>query len=584
VPLYYEKRIPELQLINESISEELDDILERAALDSDEEQRFARDFAREYHLSTRDDRLATIAGDIANHFLERGHQGKAMVISVDKATAVKMHDKVKAAWAVEIERLKRAIARSEGAEKDSLEEQLRLTEATDMAVVVSQGQNEEADIAAKGADIRPHRERMVKEDLEMKFKDPDNPLRIVIVTAMWMTGFDVPVLSTLYLDKPMKNHTLMQTIARANRVFPGKAAGEIIDYIGVFRDLEKALAIYASGPDGTELPVANKEALAADLAVKVAEVRSFCTSARMNLDSLIGVSKFQWIVALEDARDKLVVNDLTRNGFLHLADEAARIWKALKPHPAANESGEEMWAIVRLSQAVRSLAGPVDVSVVMDEVEELLERSIGAEPYVIDTDGKQVDLSAIDFDALAKKFAAGKRNTAGQQLRGALERKITEMIRLNPTRVDYAQKLKEMIDRYNSGSANIEEFFEQLKLFAQELNEEEQRAVAEAMTEEELALFDLLTKPEPTLTKDQEAEVKKIARELLERLKNQLLVLDWKKRQQTRAAVQVAIEENLEPLPEAYDKSLWQEKCSRVFEHVFEAYQGDGRSIYGEAA
>ena len=584
VPLYYENRIPELQLINETFSDELEDILERAALDSDEEQRFARDFAREYHLITRDDRLETIAGDIAHHFIERGHQGKAMVISVDKATAVKMHDKVKAAWAVEIERLRRAISRSEGAEKGSLEDQLDLALKTDMAVVVSQSQNEEADLAEKGVDIRPHRKRMVQEDLETRFKDPDDDLRIVFVTAMWMTGFDVPVLSTLYLDKPMRNHTLMQTIARANRVFPGKSAGEIIDYIGVFRDLEKALAIYAAGPTGAELPVAEKEALAAELAQKVAAVRSFCTSAGVDLTSLIGVGRFEWIVALEDARDKLVVNDLTRNGFLHLADDAARTWKALKPHPAANESGEEMWAIVRLAQAVRSLAGPVDVSVVMDEVEELLERSIGAEPYVIDSDAKRVDLSDIDFDALAERFAKGKRNTAAQQLRGALERKITEMIRLNPTRVDYAEKLREMIDRYNAGSANIEEFFEQLKLFAQDLEEEEQRAVSEAMTEEELALFDLLTKPDPQLTKAQEAEVKKVAKELLQRLKNELLVLDWKKRQQTRAAVQVAIEENLDSLPDAYDSTLFQQKCSRVFEHVFEAYQGDGKSIYGEAA
>jgi type I restriction enzyme R subunit len=161
--------------------------------------------------------------------------------------------------------------------------------------------------------------------------------------------------------------------------------------------------------------------------------------------------------------------------------------------------------------------------------------------------------------------------------------KVAELIRLNPTRIDYAEKLKEMIDRYNEGSSNIEEFFEQLKLFAQELTEEEQRAVSENFTEEELALFDLLTKPEPELTKAQEAEVKKVVRELLAKLKQELLVLDWKKRQQTRAAVQVAIEEDLDQLPDAYDTEIYQKKCSRIFEHVFESYQGDGRSIY-EAA
>src|SRR5207253_10618751 len=119
-----------------------------------------------------------------------------------------------------------------------------------MAVVVSQSQNEIEDMKKKGLDILPHRKRMVKEDLEKKFKDPEDPFRLVFVCAMWMTDFDVPSLSTIYLDKPMRNHTLMQTIARANRVFLDKANGLIVDYVGVFRDLQKALAIYGSGSGG----------------------------------------------------------------------------------------------------------------------------------------------------------------------------------------------------------------------------------------------------------------------------------------------------------------------------------------------
>jgi len=353
----------------------------------------------------------------------------------------------------------------------------------------------------------------------------------------------------------------------------------------VFRDLQKALAIYAAGSSEGELPVADKDVQAEELKVKIEEVRAFLAASGVELDSLVGVSKFAWIIALEGAREKLVVNDLVKNTYLHLAAEAARLWKALKPHPAAAESGEEMWALVRLAQAIRSLSGPVDVSSVMAEVEQLLEQSIGAEPYVIDaSESERIDLSEIDFEALAEKFGQGKKNTTAQKLRGAIAMKVAELIRLNPTRIDYAEKLKEMIDRYNEGSSNIEEFFEQLKLFAQELTEEEQRAVSENFTEEELALFDLLTKPEPELTKAQEAEVKKVVRELLAKLKQELLVLDWKKRQQTRAAVQVAIEENLDQLPDAYDAEIYRKKCSRIFEHVFESYQGDGRSIYGEAA
>ena len=585
VPLYYENRIPELQVLDpDRFSSEMENVLERAALDESEEARFAQHFAKEYVLITHDDRLNTIAEDIAEHFMLRGQQGKAMVISIDKATAVRMYDKVHGAWERRLEQLRRECKRASGEEQKALRSRLNRAEKTDMAVVVSQSQNEVKELSAKGADIIPHRKRMNEEDLATKFKDPDDELRIVFVTAMWMTGFDAPPLSTLYLDKPMRNHTLMQTIARANRVFPGKVSGELIDYIGVFRDLKKALAIYAAGPKETELPVKDKDAQAAELKAKIAEVRDFVEKSGIDFGALLTAKKLKWVVALDDAVDRLVINDIVKTTYLHHAAEAAKLWKAVKPHPVADEFGQEMWVIVRISQAIHELTEPVDVTGLMAEVEQLLQDSVAAEPYEFDPKQKRVDLSEIDFDALAKEFEKGKRNSTAQRLRGSLQDKVDALVRLNPTRVDYATKLQEMIDRYNEGSANIEEFFEQLKLFAQELTEEEKRGVSESLTEEELALFDLLTKPDPKLTKGEEAEVKNVVRELLAKLRKEVLVLDWKKKQQTRAAVQVAIEEQLDQLPKTYDAEIYRQKCSRVFEHVFEAYQGDGQSIYGEAA
>ena len=145
-----------------------------------------------------------------------------------------------------------------------------------MAVVVSQAQNEIDDMRQKGLDIRPHRERMVKEDLDKKFKDEDDPFRIVFVCAMWMTGFDVPSCSTIYLDKPMRNHTLMQTIARANRVAPGKTSGLIVDYVGVFRNLRKALAIYGAPQGGGEMPVRPKSELVDQLRETLARRGNSC--------------------------------------------------------------------------------------------------------------------------------------------------------------------------------------------------------------------------------------------------------------------------------------------------------------------
>ena len=251
VPLYYENRIPELQLTNDNLTEEIADICDRADLDEDQERKLEREFGREYHLITREDRLDRIGQDIVAHYMGRGVLAKAMVISIDKATAVRTFDRVQEHWKAALVNLRRDLVSADPMDKPELEARLRFFEETDMAVVVSQSQNEIEEFKKKGLDIATHRKRMVKEvpDLETKFKNPDDPLRIVFVCAMWITGFDVPSCSTIYLDKPMKNHTLMQTIARANRVWKDKQNGLIVDYVGVFRNIQKALAIYGAPLD-----------------------------------------------------------------------------------------------------------------------------------------------------------------------------------------------------------------------------------------------------------------------------------------------------------------------------------------------
>lgn len=590
VPLYYENRSPEVQLVNEDFDEDMEKIIEEAMLDEEQEKRLAREFAREYHLITDDDRLDTIAVDIVDHFVSRGHQGKAMVISIDKATAVKMYDKVQAEWQKRIAELRDQVAAATGERREALEEKLAQMIATDMAVVVSPSQNEIEELKAKGVDIVPHRKRMNEEDLDVKFKDPEDPLRIVFVCAMWLTGFDAPATSTIYLDKPMRNHTLMQTIARANRVFQDKQAGEIIDYVGVFRNLQEALALYGSGSGGGvepgDMPVEAKDKQAEDLAEMLAEIGQYAATQGVDLEEGIGVEGFDWVAWLADSADKILVSNEVRRGFLGRADMCAAQWKAVKPHPAATEAQPLMSVIVRLAQRVRMETGKPDISGVMASVEQLLQESVDAVPFVIEPSKMtRVDLTEIDFDVLAELFAKGKKATAVSRLQASLAQRLAKMVRLNPSRIHYAEKLQELIDRYNQGSKNIEELFEDLKKLARSMDEEEQRAAREGLTEEELAVFDLLTKPDPTLTKAQEAQVKKVVRELLAKLKQEALVLDWKQKQATRAGVQVTIEETLDAgLPEVYDEELFPRKAAAVFEHVFSAYQGDGRSIYEEAA
>jgi type I restriction enzyme R subunit len=219
VPLYYENRIPELQLTNKELNEDLQRVIDEAELDEGQENKLEREFSCEYHLITRDDQLEKIARDIVAHFMGRGQFGKAMVVSIDKATAVRMYDKVQKYWKTYLKDLQAKQVKCKESKQQEIKKKIKFMEETDMAVVVSQSQNEIEDFKKKDLDIAAHRKRMVKEDLDKKFKDADDPFRIVFVCTMWMTGFDVPSCSTIYLDKPMRNHTLMQTIARANRVF-----------------------------------------------------------------------------------------------------------------------------------------------------------------------------------------------------------------------------------------------------------------------------------------------------------------------------------------------------------------------------
>ena len=282
VPLFYENRTPELQLVNPDLNEDIYNLIETAELDPEQEAKLERELGRQYHILTRDDRLETVAKDIVRHFLGRGFVGKAMVVSIDKATALKMHDKVRKHWAAETARVQKELARYDlqRDRKAELRQRLEVLQTTDMALIVSPGQNEIEQMKKLGLDIVPHRKRMNESSRAgREIQGPEDPLRIVFLCAMWLTGFDAPSCSTVYLDKPMRNHTLMQTIARANRVFPGKHSGMIVDYANVFASLEKALAIYGAGKDGKN-PVKDKAKLVEDLRQAVDAATPFCADRR----------------------------------------------------------------------------------------------------------------------------------------------------------------------------------------------------------------------------------------------------------------------------------------------------------------
>jgi type I site-specific restriction-modification system R (restriction) subunit len=614
VPLFYENRTPELQLVNPDLNDDIYNLIEAAELDPDQEAKLERELSKQYHILTRDDRLETVAQDIVRHFLGRGFIGKAMVVSIDKATALKMHNKVRKHWAAEQKRVEREIAKlskypvaddvrrltsnqSESRHLDSynpekmreLQARLEVLKTTDMALIVSPGQNEIPQMKKLGLDIEPHRRRMNDSEpgLDEKFKDTADPLRLVFVCAMWLTGFDAPSCSTVYLDKPMRNHTLMQTIARANRVFPGKHSGMIVDYANVFASLEKALAIYGAGKGGAN-PVRDKAKLVEELRKACRDATAFCSARRVDLPAIeqLTAGCMERLHQMDDAVNALVSPDPLRREFLGHERLVGTLYGAVKPDVAALEFAGRVATLTAIAEAIRTKIhpDPVDITEVLGDISVLLDQSITG-MTIKDQGPPALDLSKINFEELARRFKTSKhKNSDLEVLKAAIRAQLEKLIRLNKTRADFADKFEKLIESYNNGSRNIEELFAELVNLSRSLSEEQQRHVRENMTEEELVIFDILTRPAPELSAEERAEVKKVARMLLDRL-NALLVLNWRQKSSARSQLKLAIEDVLDTgLPRAYDKPLYEQKCSLLFEHIFESYPERNAGVYQTAS
>jgi type I restriction enzyme R subunit len=577
VPLFYENRTPELQLINPDLNDDIYAVIDDANLDEDNEARLRKLLGKRYHLITREDRLDTIAKDIVQHFLGRGFQGKAMVVSIDKATALRMHDKVRREWAAEMARCKASATYGETeAQRSARAERLRRLEHVDMALIVSPGQNEVEAMKELGLDIVPHRKRMNESDppLDERFKDPNDRLSIVFVCAMWLTGFDAPSCSTVYLDKPMRNHSLMQAIARANRVYPGKHSGVIVDYANVFESLERALAIYGAGGTG-KTPVREKDALVDELSRTLAALDGFCASVGITLAVIeSSTTALERLTRLGLATSTLLESDERRKAFVAQARLAIRLYAAIKPHVRASEFALRMATVTALADQIHReiTPGRADLSEVLRHIGDVLDRSI-AGSQIAEDGPPPIDLSRIDFTALAAKFKQSRAQHLDlERLKAAIRAQLDRLIAANETRVDLREMFEALIEAYNNGSTQMEQLFIELLNLSRSLTDEQSRHVREQLSEEELVVFDLLTRPGPELSTEERNEVKKVARDLLTKLRTSLSV-DWQNTEQSRARVLDTIEETLDAgLPRAYTPDVFKAKSGRIFQHVYERY------------
>ncbi len=601
VPLYYDARGENLGVAIGDLNERIADKLDELEIDGiDTEQRLERELKRDYHIITADKRLDQVARDFVQHYSTAWETGKAMLVCIDKITCVRMHRLIEFYWQERIREL--AAEKSEATdeqEKIYLTQQINWMGETRAAVVVSEEQGEVEKFRKWDLDITPHR-RLIKDGMELPesmrsqprfrnmqrmaldeaFKEEEHPFRIAIVCAMWLTGFDVPSLSTLYLDKPLKAHTLMQAIARANRVNEGKNNGLIVDYCGILTHLRKALATFAgTRPDGGAIdPARPNEELLADLAEAIALVRTFLNERGAPLDDVIELSGFERNAAIVACKEAANEDDEARKRFEVLCREVFKKFRACLNVSGVNVYRRERDAINIIYKSLQRDREQADISAIIRTLHQVVDEAIEVRPDAVTEKQEPYDISRIDFERLKHEFARSPtRNTVVQNLRHSVESRLRRLLQQNPLRTDFQRHYEEIVAQYNreKDRVTIEQTFEALLKLVQELDEEQSRAAREGLDEESLAVFDLLKKP--YLSKSDIRRIKTVATELLATLKDEKLHVDqWRDKQATCDAVRVTIQDFLwsdtTGLPESYTEGEVEKRSDEVFRHVFQVY------------
>lgn len=621
LPLFYENAGEKLKIVDPTVSDRIAEHIEiakqAATLDDpwtdEKEEKLYRELARDYPILTAPTRLDKVAQDFVDHFHQRWRVvenggGKAMMVCLDKITCVKMHDLIVAKWQQKAAQLDVAVSAEEamfaakGKTPTNLlkqrREQVAWMKATECCVVVSQEQGEVAEFAKwknfrdEPLDITTHREKIVKRDLEKEFKKADNPFRIAIVCAMWLTGFDVKCLATLYLDKPMQGHTLMQAIARVNRVGGGKKHGLIIDYNGMIKSLRRALATFAQGDragtgkgEGEQDTVRNDTVALAEYANSLKVARDFLAGLDYNLDALIGAHGFDKQQQILVAVNLLCESDECRKTYQVIVEDAQARHRALFPHPGLFGFDAEESALTAIYNKLQDARVTPDVSALLQDLYDVVDVAVATEVMIIKEKRSRYDLSSVDFSRLRAEFEKTPfKNVVTMNLMEKIEERLAAMLARNPTRVDLYERYQEIVQAYNKDkdAAEIQKVMDDLLSFNDTCSDEEKRYLREGLeSEDQLAVFDLLQKD--SLNKGDRDAIKKAAKELLDKLTGGKLQIDrWREKAAAQAQVKAEIIKHLwDNLPlAAYDANEIDLKANAIFSHIYTSAIGDDSRVY----
>jgi type I restriction enzyme R subunit len=608
VPLYYDNRGEELYYddkgtqrqvaADKELNKRLATAIKQFDLDAEQEEAVRRRLGGEYLILTAEKRLDRIAQDLVAHYTQRWQTGKAMLVCLDKITAVRMHGLIDKYWKQAIQAQKQLVKQA-GDEQEEVEHQqhLQWLESTEYLVVISEAQNEVKTFKDWGLDIVPHRQIIKSRNLEEEFKNEKHPFCLAIVCAMWLTGFDVPSLATLYIDKPLQGHTLMQAIARANRVHEGKNNGLLIDYNGILTSLRAALARYSRAEVGSEdesiTPYNDLNQLQEDYAIALQSCIDHIANLGFDLQELVQTEGFDKIAALSSAVNTVCTNDESRARFEVLAREVFKKKQALitepkltAPYQGRYKAIEQIYKHLHEQHKIS-----LDINAVLRSLQGIVSEFINVDTSRLpgSESGKTYNISNIDFELLKAEFAnSPTKNTSVQTLKEAVERQLQRMIQQNPSRIDYYTRYQQVMQNYNreTDRVAIEQTFEELLKLVKDLSEEDTRAVREGLSEEHLAVFDLLCSSKDNLDTRIRNRVKQVAQSLIEAVKSQLQQLEnWRDKESTRATIKSFIYDYLYSedtgLPvDAYDDSDVDNLSNIVFLHIYQQYKSANKHPY----
>ena len=532
VPIYYESRIARIEL-DEDEKPHLDD--EVAELTEDEaegeQEKLKRKWANVEAVVGAEKRLAMVAMDLVEHFENRvvGMDGKAMIVCMSRRICVALYDeiiKLRPQWHSDDDETGFIKIVMTGAASDPKEWQQHI-----------------------GGKAR-------RELLAKRAKDPDDPLKLVIVRDMWLTGFDAPSMHTMYIDKPMRGHGLMQAIARVNRVFRDKPAGLIVDYIGIAQNLKSALGQY-SGDDQQHAGIDEKEAVAVMLEKYEIvsgmfhgfDYRAGLTgSPQERLVALAGA--IEWVLDMQQrdsARES--TEEGKKRAHRRFNDAVLALSKAFVL-AAASDRAREIRDEVGFFQTVRaalakSAPGPGKSSAQRDlAVQQIISRAVVSTDIVdiLKAAGLETpDISILSDEFLAEVQGMKKKNFALEALRKLINGEIRSQSRVNVVQTRaFSDRLEEAIARYHTNAITTAEVLQELIELAKDIRAAHERGEEEGLSQEEISFYDALAQNESAVEVMGNDQLRVIAQELLNSLKSNASV-DWQHRESARARMRVLV-------------------------------------------